>query len=719
MTHVILSGKRVDADLEAAPVGAFDVIRDDLRMISTVRPIDRVFVERTETGYRGVLFSKEKPYIFALNGNGFSAKAVEDSVQVLGYCNRLEDGERRITSTLDARRSDNEIDEFNQEMFDRPTSDDDATVQLEAGPPATLMVSGPPPGDPIERVPGAYRKMMQGASISRMEGKEVRGVCGGGIVLNKEGKVLLVKPRNGFGGYDWTFPKGYPVKQDGVLAQTAVREVREETGYRVFSNRLLGRFTHNDGGVCDYFYCDIDSSKPVGKYDEFETAAVRWASLNEALEMLNDDVDVRILAQANNLLPKLLIKGGEHSGTMVALHIPKAVAKRLALPGGEAADSLHITLVYLGKGLSEQQKKAAASVVRRFAGGITDGIKATLGGVGRFSASESSEGRDVIYLSVDSPQLTKLRPRLIEMLNDAGVVFPENHGFSPHVTLTYIDKTSKTPLERFEPIEVKFDEVALSIGGKRMAFAMKLSRGNQQWIDLANRNAKVLRLFTMRKKLRDMYGVDLNEIGVEKALPRMSDEQREEKTKKVGAKAGKASAKKVGATGKTRYTYPGEKGGDKKSAATGASQPQQSGVDGGQQEQQDTLPHPDVPPPAPSQEPIAADHPTPPPANDPRAPDPTQPAQPKHTLNIGELCAALNIQRPVLQNIATRMQTNFKENARAKFTSFLETHLREFAQEHGLDGDYFGLLFDVLTGKVPEGQPSSAPKDQVAKPPGS
>ncbi|WP_102127384.1 NUDIX hydrolase [Deinococcus planocerae] len=47
----------------------------------------------------------------------------------------------------------------------------------------------------------------------------------GGIVLDTGGRVLLVRYRSGA----WAFPKGH-VEPGETLAQTAVREVREETG---------------------------------------------------------------------------------------------------------------------------------------------------------------------------------------------------------------------------------------------------------------------------------------------------------------------------------------------------------------------------------------------------------------------------------------------------------------------------------------------------------
>ena len=60
MKIVLLSGVPIRSDVEAAPVGIYDVIREDVRQISTVKPVDRIFIERSKMGYRGVLYSSDE-----------------------------------------------------------------------------------------------------------------------------------------------------------------------------------------------------------------------------------------------------------------------------------------------------------------------------------------------------------------------------------------------------------------------------------------------------------------------------------------------------------------------------------------------------------------------------------------------------------------------------------------------------------------------------------
>lgn len=54
----------------------------------------------------------------------------------------------------------------------------------------------------------------------------------GAVVVEDDGRVWLVSPTNGFGGYSATFPKGR-VGPGATLQQTAVREVFEESGLAV------------------------------------------------------------------------------------------------------------------------------------------------------------------------------------------------------------------------------------------------------------------------------------------------------------------------------------------------------------------------------------------------------------------------------------------------------------------------------------------------------
>jgi 8-oxo-dGTP pyrophosphatase MutT (NUDIX family) len=69
-------------------------------------------------------------------------------------------------------------------------------------------------------------------------------VAAGVVVAEDDGRVWVVHPSNGFGGYPATFPKGS--KDPGVpLRATAIREAWEESGLRVVLTGFLADLTRS------------------------------------------------------------------------------------------------------------------------------------------------------------------------------------------------------------------------------------------------------------------------------------------------------------------------------------------------------------------------------------------------------------------------------------------------------------------------------------------
>lgn len=112
----------------------------------------------------------------------------------------------------------------------------------------------------------------------------------GGLVYNpKTRKVLLVQERNAIVRI-WKFPGGYAeAKED--LADTAVREVLEETGLQCRFHSLI-TFRHRHDGVFDcsnyYFVCLLLPINPDDTLHacEVEIETCRWFELNDALNHL-------------------------------------------------------------------------------------------------------------------------------------------------------------------------------------------------------------------------------------------------------------------------------------------------------------------------------------------------------------------------------------------------------------------------------------------------
>lgn len=654
--EVWVGGEKVDGTLDAAPVGVFDVIRVDVRKLSTVQPVEKVVLERCQTGFRGVLYSRGKPYLFAMTSFGFAAKPVDSAdAAVFEYCDRLADAERRLTLQRKEAAYSREQQAAAEADVPAPMPVASTTAVIEADVNDKLMTWMPtgPEEDPfVERRPGDVR---------RVEPKPIKAGVAAGAVVVRGGKLALVKPSNGYGGYDWTFPKGYlephELTDESGLQTAAGREVSEELRLSCKMMKRLGTVKYDDGGVCHFYLASVDADDKA-KPDGEEIERVKWVSFSEAKELLNNDHDAKVLSWANTAYPRLVFKSEtadvvedqKHTGVMVALYLDGALSDELAVPGGELASSLHITVAYLGKGLSKDTQDRVRAVVRQLAE-VSPKLDVLLGGVGRFSASATSEGKDVFYVSVDSPELTKFRQLLVDKLAEEGIAPDTTHGFVPHVTLAYIDPSAKLPVKRFSPVRTVFTKIAVVAGEERTECRFA------------------------RPKAR-----------LKKALPRKSREQREAEQRK-DPKPIKAGAKKAGSGGKTRYTYPGEKGGAKKPKPE--PQKPQSQPDGPE------LPKVD-------QAPIMVPKPN-------RGPSDTPP---QHSVDIEPLLQQLGITKQILVRVVrTFLQPNMR--GREGFVDFMQNHLKGFAKKHGLDDDYFGLVFDVVTGAVP---PPSAAKPPKAKP---
>lgn len=167
----------------------------------------------------------------------------------------------------------------------------------------------------------------------------------------------------------------------------------------------------------------------------------------------------------------------DNPGVMIALKIPSAVARKLKLRGGEPANEMHVTLGYLGR-LSEIGDNAvnrAQIAVKTVIGNLNSGpISGEVTGLGRFSATESSDNMDVIYAGVDLPSLPEFRQAIVDELDAVGLPPKRNHGFTPHVTLAYIDPAAPSPIKRLPGIPVNFSVVYVVSGDEWIPIPLTL-----------------------------------------------------------------------------------------------------------------------------------------------------------------------------------------------------------------------------------------------------
>lgn len=113
-----------------------------------------------------------------------------------------------------------------------------------------------------------------------------------GIILrHPNGDVTIFEPRNHFGGYQHTFPKG-GVEAGLTPQQNAHKELWEETGLHARITGLVGDYA-GDTSVSRYYTGVLTGGEPTAGP---ETEAVKTVSPEEAATLLNKERDKQILA---------------------------------------------------------------------------------------------------------------------------------------------------------------------------------------------------------------------------------------------------------------------------------------------------------------------------------------------------------------------------------------------------------------------------------------
>lgn len=160
-----------------------------------------------------------------------------------------------------------------------------------------------------------------------------------------------------------------------------------------------------------------------------------------------------------------------HTGVITEFLIDGDTAEKLAIHDAsgfypyEAPSYLHLTLTFHGEHYAMSMQElahliVAAETIARCCGPL-DGV---ISGIGRFQASDSSDGKDVIYASVDMPGLNTFREALASDLDALGVPPRKEHGFTPHITLAYVGPGEVSPVSEVELLPLHFDNLVVGIG---------------------------------------------------------------------------------------------------------------------------------------------------------------------------------------------------------------------------------------------------------------
>lgn len=133
-------------------------------------------------------------------------------------------------------------------------------------------------------------------------------VSAGGVVLRKDRMVLLARRNE-----DWQFPKGQ-VEKGERIEETAVREVREETGIEARIVKPLGRINYwyyREGRrtyKTVHFFL-MEAVKENMERRDSEMDEVRWFNLEDAIKKISYRNERDILERANREIERDIIWG--------------------------------------------------------------------------------------------------------------------------------------------------------------------------------------------------------------------------------------------------------------------------------------------------------------------------------------------------------------------------------------------------------------------------
>ncbi len=164
------------------------------------------------------------------------------------------------------------------------------------------------------------------------------------------------------------------------------------------------------------------------------------------------------------------------AGLIVALVPPPSIARLLAVHDGEPVADLHMTLAFFGDvgDVAEDRLEALEREIKILAAARAP-LAGVVSGYGRFSGTDS-DGHQAFYASLDIPDLPRLREEVVRAGEKAGLEASMAHGFTPHITLAYVEPDVDDPPRRADrTIPVTFNSLNIWSGDarKRIPFGMR------------------------------------------------------------------------------------------------------------------------------------------------------------------------------------------------------------------------------------------------------
>lgn len=132
-------------------------------------------------------------------------------------------------------------------------------------------------------------------------------------------------------------------------------------------------------------------------------------------------------------------------------------------------DPLHVTLEYLGKGLSWARVMAAVTATERLSA-TCGAFRGRVGGEARFRGGDRDG--DPHVLLINSIYLRRMRDLLIETLGRLDVRGGSTFDYTPHVTLGRVARDADLTLQACAMTPLHFSSVAICAGDDRISFPL-------------------------------------------------------------------------------------------------------------------------------------------------------------------------------------------------------------------------------------------------------
>jgi 2'-5' RNA ligase len=212
------------------------------------------------------------------------------------------------------------------------------------------------------------------------------------------------------------------------LPQAPEGDVTKAKGHGGDAETLRRYWTHGKGGTLKVRWGepgDFDRCvRHVGKFMEDPKGY--------CAERHHDALGIWPVTHAKELRGKAAVPGLTKRSGMVSIDLTPGTLQDV--DGG--VDDHHVTLVYLGKNVTDDLLEEVKQAVQQAARGTVP-FTMQVGGLGRFPASASSGGDDVHYAHVTTDELTQGEPLDVLRQKLQRYHASEHQDFTPHVTLKY------------------------------------------------------------------------------------------------------------------------------------------------------------------------------------------------------------------------------------------------------------------------------------------